>query len=73
MEQRGEERAGAKLGDGQFHLAGGGGHRLEALAVAAVGALRGALIALRADHGGGPEPRPGPCGPAWSRRRKTPV
>ena len=28
-------------------------------------------VALRADHGGGPEPRPGPCGPAWSRRRKT--
>ena len=28
-------------------------------------------VALRADHGGGPEPRPGPCGPAWGRRRKT--
>ena len=30
-------------------------------------------VALRADHGSGPEPRPGPCGPARSRRRKTPV
>ena len=30
-------------------------------------------MALRADHGGGPEPRPGPSDPARSRRRKTPV
>ena len=30
-------------------------------------------VALRADHGGGPEPRPGPSDPARSRRRKTPV
>ena len=29
--------------------------------------------ALRADHGGGPKPRPGPRDPARSRRRKTPV
>ena len=69
VEQGGEERAGAKLGDGELDLAGGGGHRLEALAVAPVGALRRALIAPRADHGGGPEPRPGPCGPA---RGQTP-
>ena len=53
VEQGREERAGAKLGDGQFHLAGGGGHRLGPRAVAAVGALRRALIAPRADHGGG--------------------
>ena len=53
VEQGGEERAGAKLGDGQFHLPGGGGHGLGPRAVAAVGALRGALVALRADHGGG--------------------
>ena len=30
-------------------------------------------VALRADHGGGPEPRPGPSDLARSRRRKTPV
>ena len=53
VEQGGEERAGAKLGDGELDLAGGGGHRLEALAVAPVGALRRALVAPRADHGGG--------------------
>ena len=64
VEQGGEERPRAKLGDGELDLPGGGGHRLEALAVAPVGALRRALIAPRADHGGGPEPRPGPCGPA---------
>ena len=61
VEQGGEERPGPKLGDGQFHLPGGGGHRLGPRAVAAVGAMRGALVALRADHGGGPEPRPGPA------------
>ena len=53
MEQGGEERPRAKLGDRQLDLAGGGGHRLEALAVAPVGAMRRALVALRADHGGG--------------------
>ena len=53
VEQGGEERPGPKLGDGQFHLPGGGGHRLGPRAVAAVGAMRGALVALRADHGGG--------------------
>ena len=53
VEQGGEERPGAKLGDGELDLPGGGGHRLEALAVAPVGALRRALVALRADHGGG--------------------
>ena len=41
------------LGMAGFHLAGGGGHRLGPRAVAAVGAMRGALVALRADHGGG--------------------
>ena len=39
VEQGREERARAKLGDRELELAGGGGHRLEALAVAAVGAL----------------------------------
>ena len=53
VEQGREERSGPKLGDGELDLPGGGGHRLEALAVAAVGALRRALVALRADHGGG--------------------
>ena len=73
VEQGGEERPRAKLGDGELDLACGGGHRLEALAVAAVGALRRALIALRADHGGGPEPRPDPATRPGGRRRKTPV
>ena len=40
MEQGGEERPRAQLGDRELDLAGGGGHRLEALAVAPVGALR---------------------------------
>lgn len=53
VEQGREERSGPKLGDGELDLPGGGGHRLEALAVAPVGAMRGALIAPRADHGGG--------------------
>ena len=53
VEQGGEERPRAQLGDGELDLPGGGGHRLEALAVAPVGALRRALVALRADHGGG--------------------
>ena len=53
VEQGREERPRAKLGDRQFHLPGGGGHRLGPRAVAAVGAMRGALVALRADHGGG--------------------
>ena len=53
VEQGREERSGAKLGDGQFHLPGGGGHGLGPRAVAPVGAMRGALVAPRADHGGG--------------------
>ena len=69
VEQGGEEGSGAQLGDGELDLPGGGGHGLGPRAVAAVGALRRALVAPRADHGGGPEPRPGPCGPA---RGQTP-
>ena len=53
VEQGGEERPRAKLGDRQLDLAGGGGHGLGPRAVAAVGAMRRALIAPRADHGGG--------------------
>ena len=41
------------LGMAGFHLPGGGGHGLGPRAVAPVGALRRALIAPRADHGGG--------------------
>ena len=53
VEQGGEERPRAQLGDRELDLAGGGGHGLGPRAVAAVGALRRALVALRADHGGG--------------------
>ena len=61
VEQGREERPRAKLGDRQLDLPGGGGHRLGPRAIAPVGALRRALVAPRADHGGGLEPRPGPA------------
>ena len=42
VEQGGEERPGAQLGDGQFHLPGGRGHRLGSAPGAPVGARRSA-------------------------------
>ena len=69
VEQGREERSGAKLGDGQFHLPGGGGHGLEALAVAPVGALRRARRGAPRRSRRRPRRRPGPCGPA---REQTP-
>ena len=73
VEQGREEGSGPKLGDGELDLAGGGGHRVEALAVAPVGALTGARRGAPRRSRRRPRRRPGPHGPARSRRRKTPV
>ena len=71
VEQGREEGSGPKLGNGELDLPGGGGHRLEALAVAPVGALTGARRGAARRSRRRPRRRPGPRGPAWSRRRKT--
>ena len=61
VEQGGEERAGAKLGDGELDLAGGGGHRLGPRAVAAVGALRRARRGAARRSRRRPRRRPDPA------------
>lgn len=43
LQQRGEERAGAQLGDVQLHIPGGGGQAAVAVSVALVGAFRAVL------------------------------
>ena len=61
VEQGGEERPGAKLGDGELDLPGGGGHRLGPRAVAPVGALRRARRGAPRRSRRRPRRRPGPA------------
>lgn len=53
LEQRGEERTGAELGDAQLHVAGLGGQQAFPGTVAVGGAGLGVLVAPGADRPGG--------------------